>query len=88
MAMPDYFKGDDIVESYRRYYANKSNMRYPENKVPSWFVEYRAGKEYQLVKEIRAREEKLRVENKTPKYYWHHRGILNSYLTKLKKNSG
>lgn len=88
MAMPDHFKGDDIVESYRRYYANKSNMRYPENKVPSWFVEYRAGKEYQLVKEIRVREEKLRVENKTPKYYWHHRGILNSYLTKLKKNSG
>ena len=40
-----------------------------------------------LVKEIRIREEKLQVENKTPKYYWHHRGILNSFLSKLKKNS-
>ena len=49
MAMPDYFKRADVVESYRRYYANKNNMRYPENKVPDWFVEYRGDKEYQLI---------------------------------------
>ena len=49
MAMPEYFQGDDVVDSYRRYYANKKNMRYPLNKVPDWFVEYRGDKEYQLI---------------------------------------
>tara|TARA_R110002020_G_scaffold124200_4_gene281152 strand:- start:1659 stop:2174 length:516 start_codon:yes stop_codon:yes gene_type:complete len=49
MAMPEYFKGNDIVESYRRYYADKNNMRYPENKIPGWFVKYRGSKKYQLV---------------------------------------
>lgn len=49
MAMPEYFKSDDVVESYRRYYANKKNMRYPVGKVPNWFVEYRGSKEYQIV---------------------------------------
>ncbi len=41
-------------------------------------------KESELVKEIRLREEKLSIINKTPKYYWHHRGVLNVYLDKLK----
>ena len=49
MAMPDYFKGVNIVESYRRYYANKKNMRYPQHKVPDWFLEYRGTKEYQVL---------------------------------------
>jgi|TARA_R110000824_G_scaffold177610_7_gene357084 hypothetical protein len=49
MAMPDCFKHDDVVESYRKYYANKDNMRYPSNKVPDWFVKYRGDKEYQII---------------------------------------
>lgn len=44
MAMPDEFKSDDIVESYRKYYASKPRVRYPSDKVPKWFVAYR-GKE-------------------------------------------
>ena len=50
MAMPDYFKSDDVVESYRKYYANKNNMRYPESKIPPWFLEYRGSKEFKLIK--------------------------------------
>jgi len=42
LCMPDEFKGPDVVESYRRYYSSKPNIRYPVNKVPSWFLEYRA----------------------------------------------
>jgi len=49
MAMPDYFKGSNIVESYRKYYANKKNMRYPAHKVPDWFVKYRGDKEYKTI---------------------------------------
>ena len=49
MAMPDFFKGSDIVESYRRYYANKKNMRYPAARVPDWFIKYRGDKEYQII---------------------------------------
>jgi hypothetical protein len=41
LCMPDEFKGPDIVESYRRFYASKPNIRYPANKVPSWFLSYR-----------------------------------------------
>jgi hypothetical protein len=40
--MPDEFKGDSVVESYRRFYASKKNMRYPETKIPLWFLEYRS----------------------------------------------
>jgi len=40
--------------------------------------------ESEFVQEIKLREEKLRVVNKTPKYYWHHRGVLNVYLNKLR----
>ena len=46
VAMPDSFKSDDIVESYRKYYASKPRMRYPEDKVPDWFVKYRGDKPY------------------------------------------
>lgn len=46
MAMPDYFKSDNIVESYRKYYASKPRMRYPKDKVPDWFVKYRGNKPY------------------------------------------
>ena len=41
LCMPNLFKGEDVVESYRKYYASKERMRYPKNKIPKWFVEYR-----------------------------------------------
>jgi len=46
MAMPDCFKSKNIVESYRKYYASKPRMRYPEDKVPSWFIKYRGATPY------------------------------------------
>tara|TARA_Y100000593_G_C4090884_1_gene228478 strand:- start:157 stop:432 length:276 start_codon:yes stop_codon:yes gene_type:complete len=49
MAMPAHFQSDDIVESYRKYYASKPRMRYPKDKVPDWFVKYRGKQEYQLI---------------------------------------
>lgn len=41
LCMPEEYKGDTIVESYRRYYASKPNIRYPKDCVPQWFYEYR-----------------------------------------------
>ena len=49
MAMPSQFKSDDIVESYRRFYASKPRVRYPKSKVPKWFIKYRKDKEYQII---------------------------------------
>ncbi len=49
MAMPDEFRSDDIVESYRRYYASKPRIRYPANKIPAWFDKYRGDMEYQVI---------------------------------------
>ena len=49
MAMPDEFKSDNIVLSYRQYYASKPRMRYPKEKIPSWFTKYRKGKEFQII---------------------------------------
>ena len=49
MAIPNEFKSDDIVESYRRFYASKPKIRYPKNKIPSWFIKYRGEKEYQVI---------------------------------------
>jgi hypothetical protein len=46
VAMPDSFKGEDIVESYRKYYASKPRMRYPKDKVPAWFIKYRGSEPY------------------------------------------
>jgi len=36
-----------------------------------------------IISEINARSEKLKIQNKIEKYYWHHRGILNVCLQKL-----
>ena len=36
-----------------------------------------------LINEINLRSQKLKLEGKTGKYYWHHRGIMNVYLKKL-----
>jgi hypothetical protein len=49
LAMPHEFHSDNIVESYRRFYASKPKMRYPKNKIPQWFREYRGNKEFQVV---------------------------------------
>jgi hypothetical protein len=42
LCMPDEYKGDSIVESYRRYYASKPHIRYPKDRIPQWFHEYRS----------------------------------------------
>ena len=49
MAMPDNFRSDNIVESYRRFYASKPRIRYPKNKIPVWFKEYRKDEAYQII---------------------------------------
>jgi len=49
MAMPDIFRSSNIVESYRKFYASKPRMRYPKEKIPSWFKEYRKEETYQII---------------------------------------
>jgi hypothetical protein len=49
MAMPDNFKGDNVVESYRKFYASKPRVRYPKEKIPTWFDKYRNGEPYVIV---------------------------------------
>ena len=49
LAMPEYFRSDNVVKSYRKYYASKPNMRYPKNKIPEWFEKYRRGKAYTIL---------------------------------------
>ena len=39
-----------------------------------------------LMKEINERSQKLSVEGKTTKYYWHHRGIMNILVNSIRKN--
>lgn len=41
LCMPEEFKSNDTVASYRRYFASKPNIRYPSDKVPNWFRELR-----------------------------------------------
>jgi len=41
LAMPEYFKSENPVKSYRDYYSQKNNMRYPKEKIPSWLKERR-----------------------------------------------
>ena len=38
LAMLEEYKSDNIVESYRNFYSDKPRMRYPEAKVPQWFI--------------------------------------------------
>ena len=49
LAMPYEFHSDNIIESYRRFYASKPRIRYPKDKIPDWFDEYRGDREYQIV---------------------------------------
>lgn len=49
LCMPVEYKTDDIVESYRKYYASKPRMRYPKNKIPEWFIKYRGNMPYEVI---------------------------------------
>jgi len=48
LAMPYEFQSDNIIESYRKFYASKPRIRYPKDKIPDWFLKYRGKKEYQI----------------------------------------
>jgi hypothetical protein len=39
--MPDNFKSNNAVKSYRDYYSTKEKMRYPAGKAPDWFLKRR-----------------------------------------------
>lgn len=41
LAMPEHFKTDDVVESYRNYWVSKPKMIYPAGSIPEWFKEKR-----------------------------------------------
>ena len=42
LAMPDEFRSDNPVVSYRKFYASKPRLRYPVDKIPSWVYDYRS----------------------------------------------
>jgi len=48
LAMPYEFHSDNIIESYRRFYASKPRIRYPKDKIPSWFLEYRGEQKIEI----------------------------------------
>ena len=50
LAMPYQFQSENIVESYRKFYASKPRMRYPQDKIPAWFLKYRKDKAFEIVK--------------------------------------
>ena len=50
-AMPEHFKSDNPVISYRKYYASKPRIRYPESKIPLWFDKYRGSTPYEVINE-------------------------------------
>ena len=41
LAMPDHFRTNNPVKSYRDYYSQKDKMRYPKEKIPKWLSERR-----------------------------------------------
>ena len=49
LCMPDEFKQDCVVDSYRRFYASKDKIRYPREKIPTWFEKYRGSKPYTII---------------------------------------
>ena len=51
LCMPDHFKSADIVESYRKFYASKPRMRYPESKIPHWFSDLRV-EPFDIIREV------------------------------------
>lgn len=49
LAMPEEFKADDVIQSYRNFWVSKEKMRYPHDKVPIWFVNMRT-KPYEITR--------------------------------------
>lgn len=45
LCMPDEYKSDDVVASYRNFFANKPNLRYFTGQVPEWVYQYRTAEE-------------------------------------------
>ena len=41
LCMPDEYKSDNVVRSYRDFYSDKPKMRYPKEKIPKWFSKRR-----------------------------------------------
>ena len=41
LAMPEEFKSNNPVKSYRDYYITKEKMRYPKDRIPEWFMSRR-----------------------------------------------
>ena len=49
LCMPDEFKSDDLVESYRKYYASKPRIRYAKINIPEWFLKYRGNVPFEVI---------------------------------------
>ena len=49
LCMPDEYKSHDIVESYRKFYAQKPKIRYPKSKIPNWFDKHRGDLKYEII---------------------------------------
>lgn len=49
LAVPERFKTENPIISYRRFFASKPNIRYPRNKIPQWFKELRGNMEYVVI---------------------------------------
>jgi hypothetical protein len=41
LCMPDEYRSDNVVKSYRNFYTDKPKMRYPKQKIPKWFFKRR-----------------------------------------------
>lgn len=41
LCMDEVYRSEDVVESYRNFYANKPNIRYNMSDIPDWFLEKR-----------------------------------------------
>lgn len=41
LAMPDEFRGDNVVESYQNYFVSKDLIKYNREDIPKWFLEKR-----------------------------------------------
>jgi hypothetical protein len=51
LAIPEEFKTDNPILSYRKFYASKPRIRYPLKKIPSWFLDLRGNLDFDIIKE-------------------------------------
>ena len=49
LAVPECFRGDNPIIAYRKFYASKPRMRYPKDKIPSWFAQLRGDEPFEIV---------------------------------------